>query len=97
MKLLGEALARLYRSEINVSISTFWDGGWDVKLGDEMNGFVAETTIHCPSTVELGLQRTLDDVAVGLTNVAGWLHEAALEHFPDSQYALESSPSPSSV
>ena len=35
-------MKKLYESEINCSISTFWDNGWDVKLGDEMNGFVAE-------------------------------------------------------
>ena len=35
-------MKNLYESEINCSISSFWDNGWDVKLGDEMNGFVAE-------------------------------------------------------
>lgn len=34
---------RLYDSEINFSISCFWDGGFTVKLGDDMNGFDAET------------------------------------------------------
>ena len=29
----------LYDSEINVEISSFWDGGWWVGLGDEKNGF----------------------------------------------------------
>jgi hypothetical protein len=33
---------RLYDSEINFRISCFWDGGFDVKLGDEMNGYLAE-------------------------------------------------------
>jgi hypothetical protein len=31
----------LYDSEINFSIVAFWDNGFEVKLGDEMNGFVA--------------------------------------------------------
>jgi len=35
-------MTNLYESEINCSISCFWDNNWDVKLGDEMNGFVAE-------------------------------------------------------
>lgn len=35
----------LYHSEINFSVSTFWDGGFDVKLGDEMNGFKAEINL----------------------------------------------------
>lgn len=38
-------LKKLYASEINCSISCFWDNGWDVKLGDEMNGFKAEETL----------------------------------------------------
>ncbi len=35
----------LYDSEINFSVSTFWDGGFDVKLGDEMNGFLEEANL----------------------------------------------------
>ena len=37
---------RLYDSEINFSISCFWDGGFDVKLGDDMNGVHAETQVR---------------------------------------------------
>lgn len=35
-------LQDLYDSEINVTISTFWDGGFNVQLGDATNGFVAQ-------------------------------------------------------
>lgn len=35
-------LQDLYHSEINFSISTFWDGGFDVKLGDPTNGILDE-------------------------------------------------------
>lgn len=38
-----KVLRDLYDSEINYSISSFWDGGYVVKLGDEMNGWLAET------------------------------------------------------
>lgn len=38
----AETLQDIYDSEINFSISTFWDGGFDWKLGDEMNGYKAE-------------------------------------------------------
>jgi hypothetical protein len=34
-----QTLQRLYDSEINFSITTFWDDGFTVKLGDELNGF----------------------------------------------------------
>jgi hypothetical protein len=46
----------LYDSEINFSISTFWDGGFDVKLGDEMNGFRAETSVWTWAEVETWLR-----------------------------------------
>lgn len=39
---LTAVMQALYASEINVEISSFWDGGWDVKLGDQMNGFKVE-------------------------------------------------------
>jgi hypothetical protein len=45
-------MKKLYESEINCSISSLCDNGWDVKIGDEMNGFVAE-----------GNFRTLDEAA----------------------------------
>jgi len=41
-------LARLYESELNCSISSLWDNNWDVTLGDEMNGFVAENNVRPP-------------------------------------------------
>ena len=37
---LEPILADLYNSEINASISWLWDGGIDVSLGDDLNGFV---------------------------------------------------------
>ena len=36
---LEALLSDIYRSEINISITSFWDDGYTVKLGDEMNGF----------------------------------------------------------
>ncbi|RUV70507.1 hypothetical protein EOA78_20270 [Mesorhizobium sp. M5C.F.Cr.IN.023.01.1.1] len=38
------ALKDLYDSEINFSIVTFWHG-MEVKLGDEMNGFLGKTRV----------------------------------------------------
>jgi hypothetical protein len=35
-------LQQLYDSEINVWVTSFYDDGFYVRLGDEMNGFVAE-------------------------------------------------------
>lgn len=36
---LIETIQYLYDEEINVRIASFWDGGWVIELGDEINGF----------------------------------------------------------
>ncbi len=43
---LETVLNALYREEINCGLGSFWDGGWDVWIGDEMNGFRAEATFE---------------------------------------------------
>jgi hypothetical protein len=42
----GAILADLYPSEINATIRWFWDNGFELTLGDELNGIVAETTVR---------------------------------------------------
>ena len=37
-----EILKRLYKSEINYRIQSFYDEGWVVALGDKLNGFKYE-------------------------------------------------------
>lgn len=39
---LGEVLERLYKAEINAGISSFWDAGYRVWIGDESNGIKRE-------------------------------------------------------
>jgi len=46
MATLEEELQKIYDSEINLSLSWLWDGGFDLKLGDEMNGFVEEGQVR---------------------------------------------------
>jgi hypothetical protein len=48
---LATELQKIYDSEINVRIGWLWDGGIEARLGDEMNGFVAEETVA--SVVEI--------------------------------------------
>jgi hypothetical protein len=43
---LAAELQRIYDSEINAEISWFWDGGFTVRLGDKMNGFLAEEVVN---------------------------------------------------
>ena len=47
----------LYDSEINFSISCYYDGGWIIKLGDDDNGRDAEVRIEPPLKFEDALQR----------------------------------------
>lgn len=54
-------MQRLYDSEINVSVASFWDGGFDVKLGDDMNGFVAEASFKQWDAVEAWLDKQARD------------------------------------
>ena len=42
---LAIELQRIYDSEINVRIGWLWDGGIEVRLGDDMNGYLAEETV----------------------------------------------------
>lgn len=39
---VDEALRYAYKQETNISITTFWDDGWQVKIGDDWNGFSHE-------------------------------------------------------
>lgn len=41
-----KVLQDLYDSEINCSMSSFWDGGYEFKLGDHANGYSATETFH---------------------------------------------------
>lgn len=38
-------LQQLYDDEINFKIETFFDNGFNVALGDQMNGYQAKTTV----------------------------------------------------
>ena len=42
---LAIELQKIYDSEINIRIGWLWDGGIDVRLGDEVNGSLAEEIV----------------------------------------------------
>jgi hypothetical protein len=48
---LAVELQKIYDSEINVEISWFWDAGVDIRLGDKVNGYLAEQNV--PSVAEI--------------------------------------------
>jgi hypothetical protein len=75
---LVSVMTALYESEINSSFSSFWDGGFTLALGDEMNGYKEATIIYPGDGVD----------------AEDWLHEAALNHYPMSKYACEAAGRP---
>src|SRR6476469_2537437 len=52
-------LQKIYDSEINVEISWLWDGGIDVRLGDKMNGFLAEENVVSVADILPWLQEAI--------------------------------------
>ena len=59
MGTLEQELQRIYDSEINVRISWLWDSGIDVRLGDEVNGFLAEENVKSLAEVVLWFRKRL--------------------------------------
>src|SRR3954447_7003804 len=53
---LAAELQKIYDSEINVEISWLWDGGIDVRLGDDVNGYIAETNVPLVADITAWLQ-----------------------------------------
>lgn len=47
---------RLYDSEINASVDWFWDCGFEVSLGDHLNGIKAEKNLASWAEVEEWLE-----------------------------------------
>src|ERR1700760_4564348 len=57
--MLEDKLQQIYDSEINVRISWLWDGGIDVRLGDEMNGYLAEENVSSKADIVPWLQESI--------------------------------------
>ena len=54
---LGDVIDKLYAGEINCRVSTFWDLGLRVSLGDEVNGFVATALVKTSTEAAEWLDR----------------------------------------
>lgn len=68
-----ETLQKIQDSEINFQIKTFWDNGFMIQLGDNVNGIVVDEEIYSDS-----LQECVDQLV-----------EKVLEHYPESRFAKE--------
>ena len=56
---IGAELQKIYDSEINVEISWLWDGGIEVRLGDRLNGFLAETNVTLVADIRPWLEEAI--------------------------------------
>ena len=57
--MLEQELQKICDGEISVQIGWFWNGGIEVKLGDEINGYVAETNVPAVAHVLPWLQEAI--------------------------------------
>lgn len=62
---LEATLRHLYKLEINCGMASFWDGGWDVWIGDDLNGIHAENNVDTIAEVAPWLRRNAADVVRG--------------------------------
>jgi hypothetical protein len=72
---LEETLQALYNSEINVTITTLWDGGFDLALCSYMDAQYDDMT-------EPGWHNVRTAAELGDA-----MHAAALREYPTSEYA----------
>ena len=56
---LSSELQKIYDSEINLRIGWLWDGGIEVQLGDEANGFLAKENVRSVAEIMLWLQEAI--------------------------------------
>jgi hypothetical protein len=56
---LAVELQKIYDSEINLRISWFWDGGIEIRQGDDLNGYLAEETVRKVAEIVPWLQEAI--------------------------------------
>jgi len=56
---LAWVMIAAYQSEINYSISCFWDGGWTLRLGDELNGFESSSVYETVADLERDMPKEI--------------------------------------
>jgi hypothetical protein len=98
---LAIVLHHLYDSEINVTITTLWDGGYDFALISYMEWKDAGLPIDYTKTFISVEQRGRPDMpdpwhsVTRAEDLAAAIHDAALVKYPDSTYAkVYGTPSP---
>jgi hypothetical protein len=60
---VGAKLQALYDAEVNYRLSTFWDGGFTVRLGDDLDGWQPERNFP---TLEDAVDWLLSEAGIAL-------------------------------
>ncbi len=68
-------MSDLYADEINCGCESFWDSGFRLWLGDELNGFRAEMTFYPDA-------KDVPNGCLPLSQAGNWLHREACRAFP---------------
>jgi hypothetical protein len=56
---LAVELQKIYDGEINIRIGWLWDGGIEIRLGDDVNGYLAEETVVTVADIIPWLQEAI--------------------------------------
>lgn len=75
---IGEVIERLYDSEINARIDWFWDAGFSIGIGDNMNGWIAFDPI-----LPDGIKINRHDISQAITLLAWNVRHA----YPESDFS----------
>ena len=75
---VGDVLQRLYDSEINIELSSFWDSGYTWRLGDPANGY--------REPIWAGIDREVMRSSSLLNNIDGLAFQVVLA-YPESEFA----------
>jgi hypothetical protein len=76
-----DILKKLYESEINFSIRSFWDCGYVIKLGDHLNGWLASEHV-----------RNWDEIGPRLAELARTFYPEFAAQNPGPPAAIEGDP-----
>jgi hypothetical protein len=74
---LAVELQKIYDSENNVRIGWSWDCGIEIRLGDDMNGYLAEETVRTGADIVPWLQEAIGHVYPGSSYARAELRERA--------------------
>jgi len=69
-------LQKIYDSEINFTINSFWDGGIVFKLGDGIGGYYETKGFHSPMYDNHSFRYGVE-----------WLINQVMKYYPDSEYS----------